>query len=64
MEHVDEFYYAFTDKNVSFLSCWSDQILCLLYTFCLFCKPNRLFKVGLSPSKRNCFICVNESPLK
>ena len=22
------------------------------------------FKVGLSPSKKNCFICFNESPLK
>ena len=24
----------------------------------------QMFKVGLSPSKKNCFICFNESPLK
>ena len=27
-------------------------------------RPSAVIKVRLSPSKRNCFICFNESPLK
>ena len=40
--------------SVSKFVCWTDQVS--MFYKCL--------KVGLSPSKKNCFIYLNESPLK